>query len=69
MKAAYRAFYERTPQEFTAQVTVDDEGKIVTIELPGGSLVAVPIEALRTHLNNVKARENGQSGTKDNAAG
>ncbi len=61
MKAAYRAIYQRVPEEYTAQVTVDDEGKIVTIELPAGSLVAVPFEALRIHLNNIKAREDEQS--------
>lgn len=55
--AAYKPFYERTPTEYLAQVTHDSAGRIITVELPGGSALALSADELRSMLNDIEGRK------------
>lgn len=58
--AAYRAMYERVPREFSAQMTHDDEGRIISVELPGGAAVAFSADEMRVFLNDIERRKHDQ---------
>lgn len=57
ISAAHRAFFQREPTQYQANLTHDDEAGILIIELPGDAVVAVPAEDLRQWLNAVKGRK------------
>lgn len=57
ISAAFKPFFQRDLTEYQAQLTFDEEKRVLIIELPGDGIVALPADELRKWLNDIEVRK------------